>query len=364
MAKTYKNLYSHIYTFENLYQAHRQARKGGKRRRAEVAEFEHNLGENLLTLQTELAGQSYRPGPYRHFIVIERKERKISAAPYRDRVVHHALMNVIQPIFEARFIYHSYACRKGKGTHRALDQAQAYARRYPYVLQGDIREFFPSIDHAILRRLLTQHIACPPTLALIDQILNSGIGVLSDRYTPVYFPGDDLFAITRPRGLPVGNLPSQHWANLYLHPLDLFIKQTLHCSAYERYNDDFLLFAADKASLHRWRQQIIGFLHSLRLTLNENKAQVYPVKNGLDFLGWRLFPYYRRLRRDNVRHALWRLRQQQAAYARGDLNQERLTASIRAWLAHAAHGQTYQLRRRLLASFVFAPERRPHAQNS
>jgi retron-type reverse transcriptase len=105
--------------------------------------FEHNLGENLLRLQTELVEQSYQPGPYRHFVVIERKERKISAAPYRDRVVHHALMNIIQPIFEARFIYHSYACRKDKGTHRALNQAQAQARRYPYALQGDIREFFP-----------------------------------------------------------------------------------------------------------------------------------------------------------------------------------------------------------------------------
>jgi len=364
MPKTYKNLHPQIYDFENLYQAHRQARRGGKRKRAEVAEFEHNLGENLLRLQVELQEQTYRPGPYRHRIVIERKERKISAAPYRDRVVHHALMNVIQPIFEARFIHDSYACRTGKGTHRALDRAQQFARRYPYVLQCDVREFFPSVDHAILRDLLARHVACRRTLWLVDRILASGAGVLADHYTPAYFPGDDLFAANRPRGLPIGNLTSQHWANLYLHPLDLFVKQELHCLAYVRYSDDSLLFAADKPTLHRWRAEIIAFLQTLRLTLHEDKAQVFPVKNGIDFLGWRLFPHYRRLRRDNVRHAVQRLRQQQAAYAHGELSLDELTASVRAWLAHAAHGDTYRLRRRILGQFTFAPPRRGYVPSA
>jgi RNA-directed DNA polymerase len=361
MPKTYKTLYPKICGFENLYQAHRQARKGGKRRRAEVADFEHNLGENLLCLQSELQAQTYQPGPYRHFVVVERKERKISAAPYRDRVVHHALMNTIQPIFEARLIHDSYACRRGKGTHRALDRAQHFARRYPYVLQCDVREFFPSIDHAILRRLLTRHIACPRTLWLVGRILDSGAGVLADRYTLVYFPGDDLFAVHRPRGLPIGNLTSQHWANLYLHPLDLFVKQELHCQGYVRYSDDLLLFAADKSTLHHWRWEIIDFLQTLRLTLHERKAQVFPARNGIPFLGWRLFPHHRRLRRENVRHAVHRLRRQQGAYARGELSLDELSTSVRAWLAHAAHGDTYQLRRQILGQFVFTPPRKRHA---
>lgn len=364
MPKTYKNLYPHVHAFDNLYRAHRQARKGGKRKRPEVAEFEHNLGENLLYLQEELGEQSYRPGPYRHFIVIERKPRKISAAPYRDRVVHHALMNVIQPIFEARFIHDSYACRKGKGTHRALDRAQHFARRYPHVLSCDVRQFFASIDHPILRRLLSHRIACRRTMWLVDQILESGIGVLSDCYTPVYFPGDDLFAVARPRGAPIGNLCSQHWANVYLHPLDAFVKQTLRCRGYVRYSDDFLLFAADKSTLHGWRAEIVSFLQTLRLTLHEKKAQVFPVKNGINFLGWRLFPHHRRLRRENVRYAVRRLRQQQAAFARGELDQDRLAASVRAWLAHAAHGNTYQLRRRILSRFVFVPARRRHVPST
>jgi hypothetical protein len=207
-----------------------------------------------------------------------------------------------------------------------------------------------------------KYIACPETMWLVDQILASGEGVLADRYTPVYFPGDDLFALNRPRGLPIGNLSSQHWANVYLHPLDMFVKQTLRCQAYARYSDDFLLFAADKPTLHHWRAEIISFLQTLRLTLNENKAQIFPVKNGIDFLGWLLFPYYRRLRRDNVRYAMRRLRQQQAAFARGQLNPSQLRASVQAWLAHAAHGQTYQLRRRVLARFVFTRKRRTDAQ--
>jgi RNA-directed DNA polymerase len=357
MPKTYKNLYPHICAFENLYLAHLKARRGGKRKKPRVAEFEHNLGENLLGLQEELAMQVYRPQPYHNFIVIERKERKISAAAYRDRVVHHALINVIGPIFEARFIHDTYANRAEKGTHRALDRAQYFARRYPYALKCDVREFFPSIDHAILRDLLARHVVCGCTLWLVDRILESGAGVLADRYTPALFPGDDLFSLARPRGLPIGNLTSQHWANLYLHPLDLFIKQELHCRAYLRYSDDFLLFATDKPTLHHWREEIIGFLQTLRLTLHERQAQVFPVKNGIDFLGWRLFPHYRRLRRDNVRHAVRRLRRQQAAFARGELSQEALTASVQAWLAHAAHGNTYQLRRRVLRQFTFAPVR-------
>jgi RNA-directed DNA polymerase len=357
MSKTYKHLYPCICAFDNLYLAHRKARRGGKRKKPEVADFEHNLGENLLRLQEELQTQTYRPGPYRSFIHIERKERKISAAPYRDRVVHHALINVINPIFEARLIHDTYANRVGKGTHRALDRAQHFAQRYTYVLKCDVREFFPSVDHTILHGLLARHIGCARTLWLVDRILESGAGVLADRYTPVYFPGDDLFSINRPRGLPIGNLTSQHWANLYLHPLDLFVKQTLRCRPYLRYCDDFLLFAADKRSLHHWRNQVIDFLATLRLTLHERQAQVFPVRNGVDFLGWRVFPHYRRLRRDNVRHAVRRLQRQQAAFARGELSQEQLSASVRAWLAHAAHGSTYRLRSRIMRRFVFRPDR-------
>jgi retron-type reverse transcriptase len=210
--KTYRNLYDRVHNFENLYLAYRKARKG-KRGRAEVAEFEFFLEENLVRLQEELATKTYRHGSYRSFPIHEPKQRLISAAPFRDRVVHHALMRVIEPLFERSFVHDSYANRVGKGTHRALDRAQEFARKQRYVLPCDVKQFFPSIDHGILRRILARRLADRDVMWLVDRILESGVGVLSEAYEMVYFAGDDLFAASRPRGLPIGNLCSQQWAN-------------------------------------------------------------------------------------------------------------------------------------------------------
>ena len=210
--------------------AYRRASKG-KRSQPAVAAFEYRLEDHLLALQDALRTHTYRPGAYTHFFIHEPKRRLISAAPFRDRVVHHALCNLIEPIFERTFVADSYANRLGKGTHRALQRVQELARQYPYVLQCDLRQFFPSVDHAILRGILARKLTDSDVLWLIDRILESGRGVLSEVYTMVYFPGDDLFAVLRPRGLPIGNLTSQFWANVYLNPFDHFVKRTLRCSS-------------------------------------------------------------------------------------------------------------------------------------
>ena len=235
-------MYQQVYSFENLFAAYRAARQG-KRSRPEVAAFEFNAEEELFALRDELRDKAYRPGPYDSFYIHEPKRRLISAAPFRDRVVHHALCQVIEPLFERRFIHDSYANRVGKGTHRALDRCQEFARQHRYVLPFDVRQFFPSMDHAILWNVLEQVIADPEVMWLIDRILASGIGVLSEEYTMQWFPGDDLLAAARPRGLPIGNLTSQFWANCYLDPLDQFIKRELKCRAYLRYVDDSLLLS-------------------------------------------------------------------------------------------------------------------------
>jgi retron-type reverse transcriptase len=228
------NLYPQVWSFENLYLAYRKARKG-KRGRAPAATFEFNLESNLLQLQEELETKTYRPGPYTSFYIHEPKRRLISAAPFRDRVAHHALCNVIEPLFERRFISDSYANRQGKGTHRTLDRCQEFARHHRYVLQCDIRQFFPSIDHTVLREALARVITDPDVMWLVDRILASGVGVLSEEYEMVWFPGDDLLAVHRPRGLPIGNLTSQFWANVCLNPFDHFVKRELRCKAYLRY---------------------------------------------------------------------------------------------------------------------------------
>jgi len=256
--KTVKNLYPRVWAFDNLYLGYRRARKG-KPGKVPAATFEFKLEHNLFQLQQELEDKTYRPGPYHSFYIHETKHRLISAAPFRDRVVHHALCQVIEPTFECRFIHDSYANREGKGTHRALDRCTTFARRYPYVLQCDVRQFFPSIDHAALRRILGRVIADHDVMWLVDRILESGMGVLSEQYDMVYFPGDDLLAACRPRGLPIGNLTSQFWANCYLNELDQFVKRELKCRAYLRYVDDFLLFAEDKPTLWRWWEDITAF---------------------------------------------------------------------------------------------------------
>lgn len=347
MPKSFRRLYERIYTFEHLLAAYRRARRG-KRGRPDVAAFEFRWEEHLLDLANELREQRYRPGAYRSFVVTESgKRRVISAAPFRDRIVHHALCALLEPIFEPRFIYDSYASRPTKGTHAALDRAQHFARGYGYALQVDVQQFFPSIDHAILSTILQRHIADACIMHLIDLILAGGAVALRDEYQMVYFPGDDLFAYNRPRGLPIGNQTSQFWANCFLHPLDLFIKQELGCHAYVRYCDDMILFANDKATLHTWRAAIIDRTAQMRLTVHEARAQPVPVTHGLPFLGWLLFPYRRRLKRRNVIAFTRRFRRLHAHYAAGYSSLDQLHQNLQGWIAHAAHGNTLALRRSL-----------------
>lgn len=345
--KTYKNLYPQIYTFANLLLAWKKARRG-KRYKPTVAAFEYNLDIELLTLQQELYDESYQPGPYRTFTIHDPKRRKISAAPFRDRVVHHALCNIIEPIFERKFIFDSYANRVGKGTHRALDRCTYFMRRYAYVMPFDIQQFFPAIDHAILKNILSKTIADGQVIGLCSKIIDSGIGVLDDEYTMRYFPLDDLLAVERPRGLPIGNLTSQFWANVYLNELDQFVKHTLKCRAYLRYVDDFLLFADDKSTLHQWKQAITEFLQSLRLTIHMNSCQPRSVQQGLPFLGFTVYPDYRRLKRRRgiryQRHLHTLLR----GYLKGEVEYKDIEASVQAWRGHVMHGDTWALQAKLL----------------
>lgn len=348
MPKPVANLYPQVYDFDNIYRAWRKARRG-KRGRAPAATFEFNLEENLVTLHEELRDKTYQPGPYVSFQIHEPKRRLVSAAPFRDRVVHHALCNVIEPFFERRFIHDSYANRVGKGTHRALDRCQQFARQQPYALQCDVQQFFPSIDHAILRSVIARVIGDEDVLWLVDRILASGVGVLTEEYDMRWFPGDDLLAATRPRGLPIGNLTSQFWANVYLNELDQFVKRELRCRHYLRYVDDFVLFASDKATLHRWRKVIIAKLAELRLTLHEGRAQVFPVTEGMTFLGFRLFPTHRRLKRAKGISFQRRYKEYVRRYAAGEMTAADLRIRVRSWVAHASHGDTYGLRRAILS---------------
>ena len=345
------NLWPSVVSWENLVRAARQAERG-KRRRPNVARFNFTREWELIRLQMELEESTYRPGTYRTFWINDYKPRLISAAPYRDRVVHHALCNVIEPIFDRQFIYDTYACRKGKGAHAAVDRFTHYARRHPYVLRCDVRKYFPCIDHQVLLSLIECEIKDRRVLDLIRLILREG----PDQPSPVdYFPGDDLFTpLERRRGIPIGNLTSQLFANAYLNGLDHFVKETLRCPGYIRYCDDFACFGDTKAYLWEVKAAMDERLAVLRLRLHPNKCAVQPASVGTPFLGYVVYPDHRRLRRRNGVKFLKRMKALQRRYGRGDVGGAELRASIHAWIGHASHADTYRLRESLLGQVAFS----------
>jgi RNA-directed DNA polymerase len=314
--KRIDGIWATMTSFDSLLRASRRARrgKGGKRG---VAEFGLNLERELLALQRSLHQGTYQPGEYRLFTIYERKPRVIAAAPFRDRVVHHAVMQVIEPLLDGTFITDTYACRKGKGVHAAVDRYQAWAQTYRYVLKIDIQQYFPSIDHAVLKEKLRRRIRDARVLDLLDRIIDS-----SPRNATAlqYFPGDNLLSpLDRRTGLPIGNLTSQFFANLYLDDFDHYIKQVLYVRPYLRYVDDMVVLDHDKVRLAEMRAAIQERLESDRLRLHPYKAQISPTADGLNLLGYIVYPARRRLRSDNGHRFARKLRRMAAAYEAGRL---------------------------------------------
>lgn len=348
--KRYGELWGKITAFENLLLASHKAQKA-KRFRENVLAFNYNLEAELLCLQEELQNQSYTPGGYRTFRIFEPKPRLISAAPYRDRVVHHALCHVIVPIIEWTFIADSYANRVGYGSHRGLKRFTQFTRQCRYILQCDIQKYFASVDHEILKNQLRHKIKCQNTLLLIDKIIDA-----SNEQEPVYeyFPGDDLLApLMRRRGLPIGNLTSQFFANVYLNGFDHFVKEKIKVKKYVRYVDDFALFSDDYVFLTDARLIIEEFLAGLRLKLHPIKTQLFETKQGANFLGFRILPDRIRVRNDNLRKGRRRLKQLQADLADGKIDLDTVNQSLQSWFAHLEHGDTWKLRQAILRELRF-----------
>jgi retron-type reverse transcriptase len=343
-------LWDDLISFPNLLQAAYKAQRG-KRFRPATAKFHYHLEQELWTLHTELKTRSYRPGPYRTFKIHEPKERIISAAPYRDRVVHHALCNMLEPIFEQRFIRDSYACRQGKGTHAAVRRCQEMARHHQYALKADVRKFFPSLDHELLKAQLARAIKDPHVLWLA--------GVLIDHSNPQedvqdWFPGDDLFTpASRRRGLPLGNQTSQFFANVFLDALDHFITDRLGFGSYLRYVDDLVLFHDDRRRLNAAREEMSAFLAGLRLTLHANKTVVFPTRQGLPFLGYRVWRSHLGLVKANVFRFRRRLRRLQNHYATQQITGEEVQLRLAGWIGHASQADTFLLRERLFLEHPF-----------
>jgi len=337
--KTYGDLYPKIYDFENIHLAYLKARRN-KRYKQEVLRFSARLEENLIDIQNRLIWKTYRPSRYKYFTIYEPKQRLIAALPFMDRVIHHALCNMIEPIFERSMIHDSYACRRGQGvlagvlrTTRFLRDA---GRRWGrvYCLKADVTKFFPSIDHEMLKKIIRRRIACPDTLGLIDTIIDS---------------------TETDRGLPIGSLTSQLWANVYLNELDHYVKETLRIQYYLRYMDDFVIFHHDKQRLAAILEEIIGFLDGiLQLSLN-GKTQIFPISpRCVDFLGYRIWPSHRLLRKANVRRVKRKFRKHARLYSQGLMSLETIRPGIASWLGHAKHADTWCLRKRIFDDLTFS----------
>jgi RNA-directed DNA polymerase len=345
------DLYSAITSFASLHGASRRAQKG-KRYRPAVLSFNARLEENLFTLQQELRSFTYSPGSYRQFEIFEPKRRLISAAPYRDRVVHHALCAAIVPPLERAFLPTSYANRRGYGSHRALRRFVRECRRHKWVFQADLRLYFPSVDLTILRAQLAERIACPGTLWLLDRLLANGanLGPAIDG-----FPGDTLLTpLERPRGLPIGNLTSQFLANLHLARFDHTIAALPGIAAYLRYVDDFALFADAPEPLRQAREVIGAELAELRLRLHPIKSQLRCTRHGASFVGFHVLPQRVRVRNHNLLKGRRRLKALARDVAAGHCSPEVARIRVISWNAHLAHGTTWRLRRRLFRDLPFA----------
>jgi RNA-directed DNA polymerase len=336
--KTYNKLYEEICSINNLANAWLKARKG-KTKKRDVLEFRENLRGNLFNLRKELLEQTYKPKPLKTFILRDPKTRKISKSDFRDRIVHHALVRVLEPIFDKSFIYDSCANRKGKGNLFALKRFDLFKRKITcnlkseaFCFKADIKHYFQEVDHEILLKRIRRKISDEKVIRLIERILKNNV------------VGNPIG-----KGMPLGNLTSQFFANVYLNELDYFIKHKLKAKFYIRYVDDFIILHKRKKQLGIWKNQIDEFLKKeLKLELHRDKSKIILLSNGVDFVGFRNFYNHRLLRKRNITKMSFKIEK----FENDELNKEKLFEIFQGWNAYSKWANTFKLKRRLRAEML------------
>jgi retron-type reverse transcriptase len=327
-------LYQSITSFQNLCTAFKKAFIG-KKSNPEAAEFYLNLEKNLFKLREELLNKTYTPGKYRYFEIRDPKERLISAAPFRDRVVHHALINIIEPIFERIFIKNSFACRKGKGTHKSVLLAKNYIRFNKFYLKMDIEKYFETMDHRKLVEIFSETLCDQDILWLVKTILKTS----------------EQSSGAKGTGIPIGNLTSQFFANVYLNKLDHFALDKLSARYYIRYMDDFVLFENDKNKLKDYRDQLEQFAESqLMLKVKERATIIQKRENGIGFLGYRVFPGLIRVKSKNIRRLKRKIGLREEQFRNGTIASEQLVASAQSMLGYFRFAASTHLRRHIFVN--------------
>lgn len=309
-------LFDKVCSFENIHSAYLKAQKS-KRFKKDILLFNYFLEYGLVDIKKQLEGENYVHGGYKEFVIRDSKKRTIRAPYFRDRVVHHALCNVIEPIFEKTFIFDSYACRKRKGTHRALKRLKTWLKASEgYCLKCDISKYFDSVNQAVLLEIIKKKIKDKKVINLIKEIISS-----FNKETKI--------------GIPIGNLTSQLFANIFLNQLDQFVKRELRSKYFIRYMDDFLILG-EKQDLHYLKEKISDYLQfDLKLKLHPKKANIFPSSKGIDFLGYVIFKNHVLLRKSTVKRFLKKTKKVK--------KEER----INAWFAYAKHTDSFRLTKKL-----------------
>lgn len=355
------NLYEQIYDFENLHQAYLEARKG-KRYRDDVLKFTANLEENLIQIQNELIYGTYKVGRYREFYIYEPKKRLIMALPFKDRVVQWAIYRVLNPLYEPTFIEHSYACRVGKGTHKAAEKLQQWLKmvnKKPdkwYYLKLDISKYFYRVDQKVLIKIIARKVKDKDVLRLLWRVIrseNTSFGL------PITAMMDHNDQRIKDCGMPIGNLTSQLFANIYLNELDQFVKHGLKIRRYIRYMDDVIILHNDKKHLHKTLEDIRVFLEdNLHLQLN-NKTAIRPVTLGIEFVGYRMWNTHKKLKKQTASKMKKRLKWLMKEYREERVSLDKVKASLFSYLGILQHCNTYRLKRKVLQEFKLVRGRNP-----
>jgi len=340
------SLFNQIISLENLFFAWDKFKKG-KKNKLDVQEFEFNLEKNIFQIHRDIKDGNYTHSPYESFYIKDPKQRNIHKATVRDRVVHHAVFAIINPIFEPTFIPNSFSCRVGKGNHKGVDALTRMTRKVSgnnfkncFILKCDIEKFFENIDHEILLNLIKKKIKDRNVLWLLKKIIKS----FSSKYC----------VDSGHKGLPIGNLTSQLFANIYLNELDQFIKHKLRIKNYLRYTDDFVILSEDKIYLENLIKPIHSFLlNKLTLKLHPQKVTIRKFHQGIDFLGYVVLPHYRLLRFKTRKRVFRKLGERVREYKNGTISEHTLEQSLQSYLGVLSHANTYELEQELRNQFWF-----------
>lgn len=354
--KSIKHVFEQVVEYDNLYRAYLNARLC-KRYRREVLKFTAHLEDYLTLLQSKLKDGTYRLGRYREFYIYEPKQRLIMAQPFADRVVQWAIYQVLHPLFVNSYITDSYACIQGRGTHKAVERLHYWLQqvdRKPekyYYLKLDISKYFYRIDHDVLRGILQRKIRDKRMIDLLSIIIESDQTKFG--LPPGKSPGEVAKSErVSDRGMPVGNLSSQMFANLYLNELDQYCKRVLGIHFYIRYMDDVIILSDSKPQLHEWKDLINSFLQEkLKLDLNE-KTCIRPITLGIEFCGYKIWPTHIKLRKSTALKMKRKLRFIQKQYARGEITQERAMQTVNSYLGILKHCDSYALKRAIFGEYT------------